>query len=417
MDVPRPGVAEQKRRRRLAWLGVTVAAAGIGAVGISRLKPAAPSVERATVWMGKVQRGPMVRQVRGSGTLVPEVVRLIPADTNARVERRVLEPGAVVQPDSVILVLSDPLVEQEAVDAEMQLRRAEAELVSLRVQLQNQALDQEAGVASAEAQYEQARLRAEADVELSRAGLIPDITRKSSIAGANALRVRAEMDRKRLAAAGKGIEAQLAAKQVEVDQRRAMYELRRRMRDSLRVRAGLAGVLQEINVEVGQVVAPGVNLARVAEPGRLMARVHVPATQARDVLAGQPAEVDTRNGIVAARVARVDPSVHDGTVTVDLALTGELPPGARPDLGVDGTIEIERLGDVVFVGRPASGQEGSTVGLFRLGEDGRHAARVKVRLGRASVNTIEVLEGLRPGDEVILSDTSRWDDNERIRLD
>lgn len=417
MDVPRTGVAEQKRRRRLLWSVVSVGALALAAFALSRLKPAAPSVERATVWTGKVQRGPMVRGVRGSGTLVPEVVRLIPADTSARVERRVLEPGAVVEPDSVILVLSDPLVEQEAVDAEMQLRRAEAELVSLRVQLRGQALDQEAGVASAEAAYEQGRLRAEADRELAREGLIPDITLKSSVAAADALRVRAEMDRKRLAAAGTGIEAQLAAKQFEVDQRRTMSSLRRRLRDSLTVRAGLAGVLQEIAVEVGQVVTPGLKLARVADPGRLMARVQVPATQARDLQPGQAAEVDTRNGTVAAKVARIDPAVKDGTVTVDLTLTGTLPRGARPDLDVDGTIEIERLDDVVYVGRPVSGQEGSTVSLFRLEKDGTHAVRVKVRLGRASVRTIEVLEGLAPGDEVVLSDTSRWDDNERIRLE
>lgn len=417
MDVPRTGVAERKRRRRLAWSLGAVGVLALAAFALSRVEPAVPSVQRATVWTGIVQRGPMVRGVRGAGTLVPEVVRLIPAGTGARVERRLLEPGAVVAPDSVILVLSDPVVEQEAVDAEMQLRRAEAELVGLRVQLRSQALDQEAGVAFAEAEYEQGRLRAEADRELAREGLIPDITLKSSIAAADALRVRAEMDRKRLAAAGTGIEAQLAAKQFEVDQRRTMAGLRRQLRDALTVRAGLAGVLQEVAVEVGQVVTPGLKLARVADPGRLMARVQVPATQARDVQPGQAAEVDTRNGTVAAKVARLDPAVRDGTVTVDLTLTGALPRGARPDLDVDGTIEIERLDDVVHVGRPASGQEGSTVGLFRLEKDGTHAARVKVRLGRASVRTIEVLAGLAPGDEVVLSDTSRWDDHERIRLE
>jgi HlyD family secretion protein len=417
MDIPRIGAAKQRLRRRLALLAAGVVLLGAGTVALSSLRPAAPTVERATAWLGKVQRGPMVRQVRGSGTLVPEVVRLIPAATSARVERRVLEPGAAVKPDSVILVLSDPAVEQEAIDAEMELRRSEAELVNLRVQLESQALDQEAGVANSAAQYEQARLRAEADVELFRAGLIPDIVQKSSQAGAEALRVRAEMDRRRLVASGRAVEAQLAAKQAEVDQRRAMSDLRRRTRDSLAVRAGLDGVLQEISVEVGQQVAPGTNLARVAEPSRLVARVHVPATQARDVVTGQPAEVDTRNGVVAARVARIDPAVHDGTVTVDLSLVGELPRGARPDLGVDGTIEVERLDDVVFVGRPAFGQNGATIALFRLEPDGTHASRVKVRLGRASVSTIEVLEGLKPGDEVILSDTSRWDDVDRIRLD
>ncbi len=417
MDVPRVGVAERKKKRRMVWIGAVAVALLACTVALSRLKPAAPSVERATVWMGKVERGPMVRQVRGSGTLVPEVVRLIPATTSARVERRVVEPGAGVKSDTVILVLSDPQVEQEAIDADMQLRRCEAELVNLRVQLEDQALDQQAGVAAAEAQYEQARLRAEADRELAREGLISDIAFKTSLAGAKALQVRTEMDRKRLSASGKGIEAQLAAKQAEVDQRRAMYELRRRTRESLQVRAGLEGVLQEIAVEVGQQVAPGTNLARVADPSRLMARVHVPATQARDVATGQKADVDTRNGVVAAKVTRIDPAVHDGTVTVDMALVGELPRGARPDLNVDGTIEIERLDDVVFVGRPAFGQEGSTVGLFRVEPDGVHAARVQVKLGRASVNTIEVIEGLQPGDEVVLSDTSRWDEAGRIRLD
>jgi HlyD family secretion protein len=417
MDIPRIGIAEQKRKRRLVWVVAGAILLAVVALGLTRLKPAAPTVERATTWTGKVERGPMVRQVRGSGTLIPEVVRLIPATTQGRVERRVLEPGAAVKADSVILVLSDPQVEQDAIDAEMQLRRSEAELVNLRVELENQALDQQAGVATSEAQYEQARLRAQADEELARAGLISDIVMKSSEAGANALKVRAEMDRKRLNGASKGIEAQLAAKQAEVDQRRAMAELKRRTRDSLQVRAGLDGVLQEIAVEVGQQVAPGVNLARVAEPKRLMARVHVPATQARDILAGQVAEVDTRNGLVAAKVARIDPAVHDGTVTVDLTLAGELPRGARPDLNVDGTIEIERLENVVYVGRPAFGQEGSTIGLFRIEPDGKHASRVQVKLGRASVNTIEVLQGLAPGDEVVLSDTSRWDDVSRIRLD
>jgi len=416
MDVPRTGVVEGKRRRRLIRAVVATAALLLCAFAVSRIRPASPSVERATVWMGKVERGPMVRQVRGSGTLVPEVVRLIPATTAARVDRRVVEPGAEVGPDTVILLLSDPRVEQEAIDAEMQLRRSEAELVNLRVELESTALDQQAGVASAEAQYEQAKMRADADLELAREGLISEIAMKSSAAGARALEVRAEMDRRRLASAGRGTEAQLAAKRAEVDQRRAMYDLRRRTRESLEVRAGLAGVLQEIAVEVGQQVAPGTNLARVADPSRLMARIHVPATQARDLANGLRAEVDTRNGVVAARVTRVDPAVHDGTVTVDLALSGALPKGARPDLNVDGTVEIERLDNVLFVGRPAFGQEGSTVGLFRVEPDGVHATRVQVRLGRASVNTIEVIAGLEPGDEVVLSDTSRWDDVGRIRL-
>lgn len=395
--------------------GVAVVVA-VASFGLARLKPAAPTVERSTLWIGKVERGPMLRQVRGSGTLVPEEIRLIPAETSGRVERRLLEPGAEVAQDSVIMVLSNPQVEQEAVEAESNLRIAEAGLANLEAQLDSQLMSLRAETAQIESEAEQARLRAEANQELARDGLVSTVDLKLSRARADSLATQLSIERQRIEVFAQATNAQLAAQQAEVEQRRAMYRLRRRLLDSLQVRTGLAGVLQEVSVEIGQQVTPGMNLARVAEPSHLIARLRVPATQARDVALGQTASIDTRNGIVPGSVARIDPAVREGTVTVDVTLAGELPRGARPDLTVDGTIELERLADVVFVGRPAFGQDDSTVGLFRLDPDGRHASRVQVRLGRSSVNTIEVLEGLKPGDEVILSDTSRFDEHDRIRL-
>ncbi len=416
MDIARVGVAQQKRRRLQLVAGGAAVLLVLLTVGLARLKPAAPSVDRSTVWIGRVERGEMLRQVRGSGTLVPEEIRWIPAATSGRVERRLLEPGAVVDADSVILTLSNPQVEQETVDAESQLHIAEAGLANLRAQLENQLISFKVEVARIESEAEQAELQAEANEELSKKGLISSVELKLTRARASSLATRAELERQRVEVFARSITAQGAAQQAEVEQRRAMHGLRRRMLDSLTVRAGSAGVLQDVTVEVGQQVTPGMNLARVAEPSHLMARVRVPATQARDVTIGLDATVDVRSGVIPARVARIDPAVREGTVTVDLSLAGELPRGARPDLNVDGTIELERLEDVVFVGRPAFGQEGATVGLFRIEPDGSHASRVQVMLGRTSVNTIEVVKGLEPGDDVILSDTSRFDDYDRIRL-
>jgi HlyD family secretion protein len=416
MDVPRIGVAEQKKKRRILIGGAVALGVVLATVGLSRLRPAAPSVERATVWIGKVERGEMLRQVRGSGTLVPEDVRWIPADTAGRVEKRVLDPGAAVQPDSVILVLSNPAVEQEAVQAATSLRIAEAGLANLGAQLDAQRMSLRADVARIESDASQASLQADANRELDKEGLVSPVELKLSRGRAESLATRAELERQRLVVFERSIAAQLAAQQAEVEQRRAMHDLRQKLLGSLQVRAGLAGVLQEVAVEIGQQVQPGMNLARVAEPTHLMARLRVPATQARDVVVGQKVDVDTRNGIVPGAVARIDPAVREGTVLVDVRLQGELPRGARPDLNVDGTVEIERLPEVVYVGRPAFGQEQSTVGLFRLEQDGKHASRVQVKLGRASVNTIEVIEGLQPGDEVVLSDTSRFDEFERIKL-
>jgi HlyD family secretion protein len=363
-----------------------------------------------------VKRGEMVREVRGLGTLVPEEIRWIQAVTQGRVERLVLLPGTTVTADSVILELSNRELEMQALEAESQARAAEARYTEFKVRLASQLLDQKAAAARVQAESRQARLRADADAELAKSGLVASINLKLSQSAADELEHREGIEQQRLAIAGQAIDAQLAVQQAEVEQRRSQARLRRSQVEGLKVRAGLAGVLQLVPVEVGQQVTPGTNLARVARPDRLKAVIRVPETQARDVVPGQKAVVDTRNGVVDARVVRVDPAVQNGTVTVDLTLVGELPRGARPDLTVDGTIELERLSDALHVGRPAMGQPQSTVGLFRLVKGTSEATRVRVRLGQASVSTIEVVEGLEVGDEVILSDTSAWDSADRIRL-
>ncbi len=418
MDIARPDLLERKKKRQMTWAAAGAVAVVLLTLGVSRLKPAAPTVERATVVIDTVKRGEMVREVRGLGTLVPEEIRWIPALTEARVERLVLLPGTgKVTPDSVILELSNPELEMQALDAESQARAAEARYTELKVRLQSQLLDQKAAAARVAAEAKQARLQADADAELSRNGLIAGLTLKLSQSAAEELEHRQQIEQQRLGIAGEAIEAQLRAQQAEVEQRRSQARLRRSQVEALHVRAGIDGVLQVVPVEVGQRVTPGTNLARVARPDRLKAVIRVPETQARDVVPGQRAVVDTRNGVVDARVVRVDPAVQNGTVTVDLALLGALPKGARPDLTVDGTIELERLENALHVGRPAMGQPQSTVGLFRLVKGTSEAVRVRVRLGQASVSTIEILEGLDVGDEVILSDTSAWDSTDRIRLD
>ena len=416
MDIARPDLLEKKKKRQLTWIGVGVGAVILLTLGVSRLKPAAPTVERATVVIDTVKRGEMVREVRGLGTLVPEDIRWIALQTEARVERRVLLPGTIVKPDSVILELSNPELENQAQAAESQARASDAQLAELRVRLQSQFLDQKAAAARVSAEARQARLRADADDELHKNGLIADITLKLSQSAADELEHREKMEQQRLAIANEAIDAQIKVQQADVESKRAAARLRRSQVDSLHLRAGIDGVLQQVPVEVGQRVAAGTNLARVARPDKLKAEVRIPETQAKDVVAGQKATVDTRNGVVAGRVIRVDPAVQNGTVTVDIGLTGDLPPGARPDLTVDGTIELERLADAVFVGRPAMGQPQSTIGLFRILKGTNEAQRVKVTLGQASVSTIVVKDGLEVGDEVILSDTSAWDSADRIRL-
>ncbi len=417
MDIARPAtVARAKKMRRLMYgIGVVVLVPLV-TWGLGRLKPAAPAVDRAVIWVDTVKRGPMLRQVRGLGTLVPEEIRWIPAITDGRVERIVLRPGAQVTPDSIILELSNPELQQATLDATWQRKAAEAELNNLRAQLETELLNQRAAAATVQSDYKQAKLQYETNQELFKLGLTSELILKQSQVRAQELATRNQIEQERVASYQKSAEARLAVQQARVEQLRALEGLKVSQMDALHLRAGVSGVLQLVPVEVGQRFTPGTNLARVADPARLKAQVRIAETQAKDIQIGQAASVDTRNGIVEGRVARIDPSVVNGTVTVDVVFDGPLPQGARPDLTVDGTIEIERLTDVVYVGRPAFGQERSTVGLFKLTDGGQGAVRVQVKLGRSSVNTIEIVDGLQPGDQVILSDMSAWDSYDRIRL-
>jgi HlyD family secretion protein len=385
-------------------------------IAVSRLKPAAQTIDRQTVWVDTVKRGSMLRQVRGLGTLIPEEIRWIPAQTQGRVERRLVKPGENVRAETVIIELSNPEVQRDVLDAESQLRAAEAEYKSLQVRLQSQLLDQKAAAATVRADFNTAKFQSEVNEELSKQGLVPENNVKLSKIRAEELEVRNEIEQQRLDISAESVKAQLDVQRAKVEQLKALYDLRRGQLDSLLVRAGIDGVLQQMIVEVGQQVTPGTNLARVSNPHRLKAELRIAETQAKDVQIGQPVFIDTRNGIIPGRVSRKDPGAQNGTVTVDAELLGELPKGAVPDLSVDGTIELERLEDVLYVGRPVHGQEHSVVGLFKLEDEGRSAARVQVRLGRSSVNTIELLEGLKEGDQVILSDTSAWDNADRINL-
>jgi multidrug efflux pump subunit AcrA (membrane-fusion protein) len=386
--------------------------------GISRLKPAAPGVDAGTVWRDTVKRGPMDLQVRGLGTLVPEEnsQQAVPAVVQGRVVRRLVLPGTIVKADTVIMELSNPEAEQAALDAEWQVKEAEAQYNSLKAQLDSQLLDQKATAATVKSDYLQAKLKAEKDAEMARAGIGPQITADLSQANAEALTTRNQIEGDRVGVLANSIAAQLAAQKAKVEQLRALYDLKRQQLDSLKVRAGINGVLQELPVEVGQEVAPGTMLAKVADPTKLQAELKIAETQAKDIQPFQKAEVDTHNGIIPGHVIRIDPAVLNGTRTVDVKLDGPLPPGAVPELSVDGTIEIEHLDNVLYVGRPAFGQAQSTVSLFKVVNGGKDAVRVQVKLGRTSVNTVEILQGLSVGDEVVLSDMSRWDSFDRIRL-
>jgi len=415
MDIARPDQTRRKRIRRTVYGISALTVVLLITVGVSRLKPAAPGVERATVWIDSVKRGPMLRDVRGQGTLVPEDIRWIPATTQGRVERMVLRPGATVTPGSIILELSNPQLDQELQDAVLKLKGAEASLTTLQVQVKNDVLAQEAATAAVEAESKKAAMQVEVDEQLSAKGLLPDLTLKQAKLDADQSAARFAIAQKQLASYTESNQARLATQESAVAQAQAVVQLKQQQVNELHVRAGIAGVLQVVPVEVGAQVTPGTNLARVADPARLKAELKIPETQAKDVQPGQVANVDTRNGMVVGRVVRVDPSVQNGTVTVDVTFDGPLPNGARPDLSVDGTVELERLADVLKVGRPASGQEFSAVGLFKLQPDGT-ASRVQVKLGRTSVNEVEIVSGLGAGDQVILSDMSNWDAVDRIRL-
>jgi HlyD family secretion protein len=416
VDIARsPSVAKRKKIRRAIYAVAALVAIILITVAVSRLKPAAPSVDRATVWVDTVKRGDMIRQVRGSGTLVPEEIRWIPATTQGRVERILLRPGATVAPGTVILELSNPELQQDVKEAELAYQSAQAAYANRKAELESQLLSQQATVAGIAAQYSQAVLDLAANTELRKDGLVSELTLKRSQSQEAELKNRLAIEEKRLEMTRNGTASQLAPQEAEVDSRRADYQLRVRQLDDLRVKASMDGVLQLVPVEVGAQVAPGANLARVADPTNLKAELRIAETQTKDIAIGQPAEVDTRNGIVKGRVSRIDPASSNGTVGVDVTLEGALPPGARPDLSVDGTIRLELLDNVIYVGRPAFGQENSSVGLFKVQPDGE-AVRTTVKLGRSSVNTIEIVEGLQPGDQVILSDMSSYDEYQRVRL-
>ena len=416
MDVPRAGVAAKKRKRRVIIIAASALGLILATIAISRLKPAVPSVDRSTVWIDTVKRGPMVRQVRGLGTLVPEDIRWISVNAEGRVEKIIIWPGTHVEPDSVILELSSPELEQAAHDAELKATAAEAELTTLRATLQRELLDQEATTAKAKSDYQQAKMERETNDQLAKNGLIAELQYKTSKVKEAELANRNEIEEKRLNFAHDSIDPQLASKQAAVDQAKQLAKLKADQVEALHVRAGMSGVLQQLPVQIGQRVKVGDNLARVADPTKLKAQVKIAETQAKDIQIKQQAVIDTRNGTVKGHVTRVDPAVEQGTVTVDVAVDEVLPKGARPDLSVDGTIELERLDNVVYVGRPAFGQENNTVGMFKLLNGTSEALRTPVKLGKSSVNTIEILNGLQPGDQVILSDTSAWDAHERIRL-
>ena len=415
VDIARPSQAKRKRIRRILWGSATLLAIVLISVAVSRLKPAAPTVDRAVVWIDAVKQGNLVVQVRGSGTLTPEDIRWIPAMTQGRVEKIVLRPGAQVKADSVILELTNPELEQQVREAELEYQSAQAAYVNRKAELQPGLLSQEADTANIEASYKQAALDLEANEKLAKDGLVSDIQLKQKQSAAAELKNRLDLAQKRLVIARDGIQSQVAPQEADVNQKKAAWDLKRQQLGDLKVKAGMAGILQQVPVEVGAQVAPGTNLARVANPNDLKAELRIAETQTKDIRIGQPAEIDTRNGIVKGHVSRIDPASNGGTVGVDVIMDEPLPPGARPDLSVDGTIRLDELKDVVIVGRPAFGQENSTVSIFKLQPNGE-AVATKVKLGRASVNQIQVLDGLKPGDQVILSDMSQYDAFDRVQL-
>jgi multidrug resistance efflux pump len=415
VDIPR--APAQRGRKQLLYGGLAVLGLALATLGLRSLKPAAPSVDRAAVWIDSVQRGPLLIEVRGPGTLVPERVRWISAVTAGRVEKRLAEPGQEVSPETELLELSNPDVQLEALESERQLTVAQGDRVNMRTLLETTRLNQEGAVAEANAAYQDARRNAEASSDLAKKELISSREASRTQDRVVELQTRYEVEEKRLAVMTESTDSQLRLQDAQVARLRAVVDFQRERIRSMKVMAGAHGVLQELPLEVGQWAQSGAVLARLVEPGRLKAVLRIPETQAKDLTIGQPAAIDTRNGIVKGAVARIDPAVQNGTVTVDVRLEGEMPRGARPDLSVDGTIQVERLDNVLHVGRPAYGQANSTVGLFKLSADGKEATRMNVRLGRTSVNTVEVLGGLQPGEKVIISDMSRWDGVDRVRVE
>ena len=417
VDIQRPGYARKKRLLRTLYGSLLVIALLAVTWAFSKLEPALPGVDRASVWVGEVERGSMVIEVRGNGTLVPEEIRWIAASTEGRVEGIPVLPGSVVSANTTLVVLDNPELEREALGADLELQRGIAELDYLKVDLQRQLLTQRAQAASVQSDYRRSQLEADKNEELAQQGLLSELDLQLFRVTAEELSKRHLLEQERLAMNSQALQAQLAAKEAEVSQLRGLFELRRKQVASLQVKAGIDGVLQQTPVEVGQQINTGEILGKVAVPGKLKAELQIPETQAQDVRLGLLAVVDTRNGVVSGLVVRIDPAAREGTVTVDVRFTKELPPGARPEQNIDGTIQIDRLDDVLMMGRPVFAQPEATIRIFRLTEEGQEALRVAVRLGRTSVTTIQVVEGLEEGDRVILSDTSELDEFDRIRLE
>jgi HlyD family secretion protein len=416
VDIVRPEIKHKKKMRRIGYIAAAVVLIPLVTYALSRLKPAAPSVDSGTVWTGTVKRGPMLRDVRGLGTLVPETIRLIPAVTDGQVQTRYLLPGTPVKANTVIFDLVNPQLQQETLDAEYQLKGAQAAYEQTKAQLQNQLMDKRTLAASVSSQYRTAEMVRQTKEELGANGLAPQLDVKTAQVQAEELAKENDLAQKEVQTFDNSIASQLAVQEATVNQKRAMYELKKSQMDQLHIRPGIDGMLQELDVEVGQKVTMGTVLARVAQPTHLKAQLKIAETQAKDILIGQKATVDTHNGIIPGHVTRIDPAVVNGTVTVDVGLDGPLPTGARPDLSVEGTVEIERLADVLFVERPVHGEANSTVGIFKVVDDGKEATRVQVQLGRTSVNTVEIVKGLEIGDKVILSDMSAWDNYDRVQL-
>ncbi|MBB5056887.1 RND family efflux transporter MFP subunit [Granulicella aggregans] len=419
MDISRPDLKVRRQRRTWAFAAVALVAVAAVAFFVVRLKPAVPSVERSAIWTDVVKRGPLVRQVRGPGSLVPreDRLRLIPAETEATVVRIRVLPGTKVTSDTVLMDLVDPTLTQQLLDAQLQLKAALADLENTRAKVNSDLMTQRAGAATVGADQQQAALQAQTDKSLYDLGVISGLTYSASKGKSDELKQRDDLEKQRLTLNQASISTQLAVSQTKVDQAKAILSLKQRQLDALSVKAGIDGVLVDLPHQVGEHVAPGITLAKVVQPDQLKASLKIAETQARDIQIGQPAEIDTHNGVIPGKVTRIDGAVQNGTVTVDVELAGALPQGARPDLSVDGTIDLDRMADVVYVGRPALGNENSTISLFRVSADGTTAVKVPVKVGRASVNSIQVLEGLQPGDTVVLSDMSRWDTNDRLRIE
>ena len=422
MDIARPDLKLKRKRQLVVWIGVALVLLTVAVVAVSRLKPAAPTVDRSTIWPDTVKRGNMIRQVRGStGTLVPreDSIELIPAQTDATVVRIRVLPGTEVTPDTVLMDLADPQLEQELLNAQLALKAAQADYKSLHATLQSTLMDKKTAAAQVNADYTQDQLQAQTDKALFDLGVISGLAYNKSKNTADQLTAQQKLSQQQIEVNQRAIEVQLSSSQAKIDQAKALLDLYQKQSAALHVKAGISGVLAPLAtpVQVGQHVTAGTSVAEVIQRDKLKAALQIAETQARDIQIGQPATVDTHNGVIPGHVTRIDPSVVNGTRTVDVTLDGPLPPGAVPQLSVDGTIDLERMTDVLYVGRPALGNENSTLSLFKIDPDGKGATRVSVKVGRASVNSIQVLEGLKEGDTVILSDMSRWDNVDRIRLE